>query len=247
MVGHPADGVGVGVVGQGQGVEGHQPGHAQRVPRQVAGQALFVARQLGLSRRLLVERVEADALHRVERRDLQHVGVLHPAHRDGVVEVDRARALRRDPAGLEAGLGEHRHLRLDGHVEGVEQGLQVAAGWVERQLDVARPQGLVQRRDRVVPLPVGVADGGMVARLPEHPAALPARRARGQHREKPRRRAPAARRRPPSARRPPSCRVHHDCLTILPSPMARGTLRAACPNDLRDCRSSCSVCCWPCA
>ena len=62
----------------------------------------------------LLEHVERDALRRILRRDLDEAAA-RPGHRHRVVEEDRPRIPRADDRRLQAGLREHRQLRV--HVD----------------------------------------------------------------------------------------------------------------------------------
>ena len=59
---------------------------------------------------MLVEQIENRALSGVERDDLDRFAIVHFADVDVVVEVERARRLRRDFPVLEAGLRKHQRL-----------------------------------------------------------------------------------------------------------------------------------------
>ena len=118
-------------------------------------------------------RVEDHALPRILRRDLQELGVAHPADGDAVVEEDRPRVVRGDEVVLVARGREDRHLRLDRHVQRVEHRAEVAAAALERQIYLTGREPPVELRDGVVDRPVGVADGRVVARRAERASALP--------------------------------------------------------------------------
>ena len=99
---------------------------------------------------MLVEQIEDRALPGVERDDLDRLAVVHLADVDVVVEVERARRLRRDLLVLEAGLRKHQRLRADRNLEMVEDRLEVAVARLPVERGFAAVESLLQLRHRVV-------------------------------------------------------------------------------------------------
>ncbi len=111
------------------GVNG--PEQNARNPARAGRDVALRAIQLGaLEYRMIalafVQNVEDRSLHRIERNELQHLAVMHLADIHVVVEVQRARRLRRDFLVLEAGLGKDQRLRFDGDLQLLEHRLQIA-------------------------------------------------------------------------------------------------------------------------
>ncbi len=59
----------------------------------------------------VVADIEHGALTRIGAGDLDHLAVLHRADVNLVIEVQRPWPIGRDELALQAGLGEHQHLR----------------------------------------------------------------------------------------------------------------------------------------
>jgi hypothetical protein len=97
----------------------------------------------------LVDCEEKDASSRVLRGNFDKASA-HPAYDDRVVEEQRARIVRADTQGLNAGLRVDHHLRFDGDVERFEKRGQIAVGVVELQIDFAFANVAIQFGDRVL-------------------------------------------------------------------------------------------------
>ena len=98
---------------------------------------------------MLIERVEDSALREILRRELEHLAAAHPAHRHGVVEVERPRVGGADARRLEAGLRVDEQLRLERHVQFVEDRVQIAADRVEGERRSTAPEPFVEPRYRI--------------------------------------------------------------------------------------------------
>jgi hypothetical protein len=80
-------------------------------PREAWGRAALV----------LLDRVEDDARGFVVHRDLEQRRIAHPAERDAIVEVQRARTLFVDQLALQARPREHQQLRVGWNLQCVER------------------------------------------------------------------------------------------------------------------------------
>src|SRR5436305_6798872 len=87
----------------------------------VAARALRIPTQEPrLSRCRGLERIKDDALRRVERGQLD-VAALRESDKDVVVEIDGARRFGTNKVSVKAGFGENQQLRVDVHIEVLEQ------------------------------------------------------------------------------------------------------------------------------
>src|SRR5262245_52703888 len=98
-------------------------------------QAAVVPLRPRCARRLLIERIEDDALLRIDGGELQRVGAANPPDRNGVAEIHRARIAGRDLRALGAALREHERLRSDRYLERIENRAQIAGLAVEGETD----------------------------------------------------------------------------------------------------------------
>jgi len=80
------------IVGNSQRAHHEEARHAERVPGQVAREAVVRAREMRRRRSLLFDGVEDAALLRIVRGDLQYVSATHPADRDVITEKRYSRA-----------------------------------------------------------------------------------------------------------------------------------------------------------
>ena len=81
----------------------HQARHSQRRAGLVALETGIAPFELRMSGRILIERVEANALLRVERREFQDITRAHETNSDVIAEIEGARRARRNARGLETG------------------------------------------------------------------------------------------------------------------------------------------------
>ena len=137
-------------------------GYAERVPGEVTRHAVLLPPEPRLLRRLLRNRIENGPLPRILGGDFQQIGAANPADSHRVVEVEGARVLLVDLAGLKAGLGIHQHLRRHRHVQRLEHRRQVTGLGVESQRHRSMGQALVQFRHRGVRGRTAIRDGRMV-------------------------------------------------------------------------------------
>ena len=113
--------------GRGENRSEQDAGDAARSGRDVALRAIQLgALEDGMVALVLVQYIEDGALHRIERNELEHFSVVHLADVNVVIEVERARSLRRDLFVLEAGLGKHQRLRVDRDLQPIKHRLQIA-------------------------------------------------------------------------------------------------------------------------
>ncbi len=165
------------VVGHGERAHQEEARHAERVPGQMARQALIVSSELRPIGRLLLDRVEDGALTADPARRLR--ADRRPApnrRRRSSLKIQRARVLQTDEVGLKAVSGERRDLRLGRNIERVEHRAEVAAAAVEGQTRLAVENPSIEAGDTI-------ADGAGAS------TRWPARRER-------RRRSPRTERRP---------------------------------------------------
>src|SRR3954470_8786262 len=77
------------VVGHRKGAERLEAGHAEGFPDLMTEQTAVVARELGFVGRLLRERVEDDALLRIEGGEFEGGSAAHPSDCQVIIEVER--------------------------------------------------------------------------------------------------------------------------------------------------------------
>src|SRR5207237_155947 len=99
------------------GLREQAAGSAQPMTTRALGVA---AQEPRLARSRGFERIKDDALRRVERGQLD-VAALGIPDKDVVVEIDGARRFGTNKVRVKAGFGEHQQLRVDVHVEVLEQ------------------------------------------------------------------------------------------------------------------------------
>ncbi len=128
MVGFPSLCVIILVIRQRQHAHRQHARHAVCLRQQVALQAVGIAaNELRLRLARLRDRIEVNALCRIERRRLDRFSALRPGNRDRVVEVNRARRRFADVGTLQAVLGEDERLRRGWNVERLQDRGEVAA------------------------------------------------------------------------------------------------------------------------
>jgi hypothetical protein len=109
----------------------------------------------------MVECIEDDALLRIVNGELHERRAANVAHRDGVVEENRARIPGLCVQPLDARLRHHEHLRLDGQVQRLQHRRQVSGALVERQMHRPVFDMAIQLGDEIVGRSRVVADGVM--------------------------------------------------------------------------------------
>src|SRR5579885_3703647 len=87
-------------------------------------QAAIVAAEARMLRRFRIERVEENALLRIDAAQLQHA-VPHESDRGVVAEVNRARRRGADMLGLDVGFRKNEDLRIDADAELFENRRQI--------------------------------------------------------------------------------------------------------------------------
>ena len=104
--------------------EHQQTGHAERIATRVTSQASEGPRELWRPVRragALLERVKHDARGFVMSGDFDELAITHPAERDAIAEVERARILIVDQLALKAVLRIHQQLRVTRNLECFER------------------------------------------------------------------------------------------------------------------------------
>jgi hypothetical protein len=99
---------------------------------------------------VFIENVEDRPLIRIEQYDLDRLPVPDPSDIDIVVEVERARRLRRNFPELKTSPGENQRLRTDRDVEQFEHRFKIAAPGFISQLRLATVEPSLKPGHRVV-------------------------------------------------------------------------------------------------
>ena len=126
----------------------HVAGDASRVQALVTLQAFPVLPKHGSLAVMLIDRVEHRSLNRIDFAELDHVAGRNPRHVDVVREIHGPWRLWADQINLRTGLGKDQRLRRYRHVQGPQQGREIALRTFILQPRVSVSLQRAQRGDR---------------------------------------------------------------------------------------------------
>src|SRR3954454_20530681 len=116
----------------------------------MALQTSVAAFELRTIRLFLIQRIEDDPLLGIVRGNFDNIAAADESYGHMVIEVQRARHARRNTRRLETRLREHKDLRLDRNVQGLQYRRQIPLCIIERELDLTARDLLLKSRDCIV-------------------------------------------------------------------------------------------------